>query len=462
MLKAAWALAKKDILSYLRDRTALMLGFLVPIVLVTVFGIIMTYAFGGSSGMPRVTIWVVDEDQTEESKKVVDRLRESNMLNVRPKADEKAVSAEAVRNKVAKGDANHGLIVPKGYGASKKSDSAIDVQVVRDPGRVMEDRILQMALMQSLMMDDQGQMWQRSMQKMFREDGMSEEQLKQLDQAMQATTSTISKYLESAQSVAANPAGTSSESSNSNDDDKSDANDNESDLEVDPMQNMARFLPIDFEDVEPPDRSSKINFQQAQSIAGMAVMMLLFGMTGAGAILLAEREQGTLKRLLAMPIRPESILFGKFGYVFVLGLAQMMVMLTYGEQVFRVGLFRDPLTLIVLVITWVATASAFGMAIATFATSSKQAEGMSTVLILAMAALGGCWFPIQMLTLPTAIDILSKSTMTYWAMEGFQGLLWNNLSLTDGKMLRAVSIQWIWTFALLGLTMVMFRRNYIR
>jgi hypothetical protein len=67
-----------------------------------------------------------------------------------------------------------------------------------------------------------------------------------------------------------------------------------------------------------------------------------------------------------------------------------------------------------------------------------------------------------MLTLPTAIDILSKSTMTYWAMEGFQGLLWNNLSMSDGKILRAISIQWIWTFALLGLTVTLFRRNYIR
>ncbi len=67
-------------------------------------------------------------------------------------------------------------------------------------------------------------------------------------------------------------------------------------------------------------------------------------LTSAGAILLAEREQGTLKRLLALPIAPESILLGKYFYLYVIGLVQMSILMVYGEKVFGVGLFRDPVT----------------------------------------------------------------------------------------------------------------------
>ncbi len=78
----------------------------------------------------------------------------------------------------------------------------------------------------------------------------------------------------------------------------------------------------------------------------------------------------------------DSVLLGKFFFVFVLGLAQMVVMFVYGELMFHVGLFRDLLSLTAIVITWTAAASSFGMFIATFSKSAKQADGLATILIL--------------------------------------------------------------------------------
>ncbi len=70
-IQDAWLLARKDLTLHLRDRAALTTGFLVPIALVTVFGWIMTYAFGGGSGMPKVSLWFVDEAQNESSQAVI-------------------------------------------------------------------------------------------------------------------------------------------------------------------------------------------------------------------------------------------------------------------------------------------------------------------------------------------------------------------------------------------------------
>ena len=87
---AAFLIARKDLNLYRRDRTGLLLGLLLPIVLVAVFGSVMKFAFGGDGGMPRVAIWVCDEDKSEASQKFVAALREVSMLSVRPGAKRKA------------------------------------------------------------------------------------------------------------------------------------------------------------------------------------------------------------------------------------------------------------------------------------------------------------------------------------------------------------------------------------
>jgi hypothetical protein len=46
-------------------------------------------------------------------------------------------------------------------------------------------------------------------------------------------------------------------------------------------------------------------------------------------------------------------------------------------------------------------------------------------------------------------------------MEGFQGMLWNGLGVTDGKILKAVGIQWLWTVVLGTISWFAFRRNYL-
>ena len=446
VLTDAWLLAQKDLRVYIRDRSALCLGFLVPIALVTVFGWIMTYAFGGSSGMPKVVLWYVDEDGTSRSRAFVESLRSSEMLNLRPKPNDPAIDAAGLRSKITDGDAHHGIIIPKGYGTAENEDA--EIKMIRDPGREMEGRMIQIAIMQSTFQTGSATAWKKPVRKLLQERGISEEEAGQLDRAMDNMQSTIRSFFpEEPSNIEEAPS-------------RMEAVEPLDLRTINPIDFVSNLVAMETEDIKPPTRSKQVTYQQAQSVAGMSVMMLLFGLTGAGAVLIAEKESGTLKRLFGLPVARESVLLGKFLFLFVIGLAQLFVMFIYGELVFRVGLFRDPLTLIVIVVTWTATACSFGMLIATFSKSAKQADGLATIMILTMAALGGCWFPLQMMTLPPVMDIATKSMMTYWAMEGMQGMLWNNLGLADWKIQFAVAIQWIWTFVLSGLSVYYFRKNY--
>ena len=59
-LRCSWLLAKKDLRCYFRDRGALVVGFLVPIALVTVFGWVMTSMSGGPGAMPKPILYRIN------------------------------------------------------------------------------------------------------------------------------------------------------------------------------------------------------------------------------------------------------------------------------------------------------------------------------------------------------------------------------------------------------------------
>jgi ABC-2 type transport system permease protein len=475
-LRCAWLLAKKDLRCYFRDRGALAVGFLVPIALVTVFGWIMTSIAGGSGGMPQATLYVVDEAGSDESRALVDRLSKSNMLRIEPKVTAEPLTRADVEKKVADGDTSHALVIPAGFSFSNAAADAPQLVLFRDPGRQMEQQIIQIGLFQAALAESDGTLWWNGMKKTLIDAGLSEEEVAQIQTPANNMTALIGQFLDSEPAKpnterAQENQATSTDGAtapNSGSDKTKTAADSTATAETDedPMAGMMDFMlnivPLEDKTIEPPSRPRRVTYQAAQSVAGMTVMSLLFALTGCASVLLAEREKGTLRRLFAMAIPRHSVLFGKFMFTGVIGVIQVAILFVYGELMFRVGLFRDPLTMSVLVFTWVVAASSFGMLIASAARSSTQGDSLAQVVILVMAALGGCWFPLQMMKLPLILDLASKSMMTYWAMSGFQGMLWNQLDLTSSKMQIALAWQWGWAILLTSLALYMFRRNYCR
>ena len=152
---------------------------------------------------------------------------------------------------------------------------------------------------------------------------------------------------------------------------------------------------------------------------GMAVFFLFFTVEFGIRSVIEEREQGTLARLLAAPIRPASVLIGK-------GLASFVVgVLSTGLLVVATTLLLDaswgPLVgVALLVVTGVGTAVAVTSFVATFATTSTQAGNYASVVAVVGGLLGGTFFPIsQAPGLLASARFLSPQG---WLMEGFTEL----------------------------------------
>jgi ABC-2 type transport system permease protein len=69
-----------------------------------------------------------------------------------------------------------------------------------------------------------------------------------------------------------------------------------------------------------------------------------------------------------------------------------------------------------MMVTSALAAAALGTMLGTFVKTEGQASGLSTMLGMVMALLGGCWYPLELF--PQAVQTAVKVLPTTWAMKG--------------------------------------------
>lgn len=158
-----------------------------------------------------------------------------------------------------------------------------------------------------------------------------------------------------------------------------------------------------------------------QNVPGYAVMFAFFLVNYVAGSILMERRLGTLQRLRAAPISRAGLLAGKLVPHFLVGLLQIAIMFTVGRLAFGMKLGHAPLGLALVTVAVSATATALGMLVASLARTEQQISGLSTLVILLLAALGGCLVPL--FAMPAFMQRAALFTPHAWAMTAYQDLL---------------------------------------
>jgi ABC-2 type transport system permease protein len=164
-------------------------------------------------------------------------------------------------------------------------------------------------------------------------------------------------------------------------------------------------------------------------VGGWAIMFLLFTLSGVATSIFDEKQEGTLKRLFCMPVTRSEYLWAKYVYSILIGIVQLSVLFIFAYFLYDVDIFINLTNLIIVIIVSASAAVAFGMIIISLSNSLAQANGIATLLILIMSALGGSWFPVSLF--PDWLQFFSKFTLTYWSVEAFLQVLWRNAPFSE-------------------------------
>jgi ABC-type multidrug transport system permease subunit len=178
---------------------------------------------------------------------------------------------------------------------------------------------------------------------------------------------------------------------------------------------------LDFDERDVSGGSSHINTFD-QNVPGFSVTFLLLGMLlGVSLGLLDERDWGTLERLRAMPVSVSRVLGAKLLARFLVGVVQMIVLFAVGRALFGISLGPHPWLLLLPTAAIVFAGTAFGLVVAALATSREAVLPIGSIAIVTMAAVGGCWWPIDLE--PRWMRQVALAFPTTWAMEAFNDLM---------------------------------------
>lgn len=157
--------------------------------------------------------------------------------------------------------------------------------------------------------------------------------------------------------------------------------------------------------------------------AGMAVMYLLFNANLGGKRIIKEKEEGTLYRMKVSHASSLEFVLGKTIGIYFSALIQVIVLIAATSLLYSVW-WGPTLDVLLYTLVVVFAASGIGIFIASLSTSSASAEGMGSLIILAMSALGGSMWPLY--GMPPFMRFLSNLTFNRWAIDGFVQIMFND------------------------------------
>jgi ABC-2 type transport system permease protein len=147
-------------------------------------------------------------------------------------------------------------------------------------------------------------------------------------------------------------------------------------------------------------------------------------MLGLALTLFDERDWGTLKRLQVSGAPLTGLLLGKLFGRFIVGIAQMVLLFAVGWALFGISLGHNPLALIIPTVGISFAAAALGLVVASIAAAHDSVMSLGVTISMAMAAIGGCWWPLDFE--PGWMRELARWLPTTWTMQAFNDLMIRN------------------------------------
>jgi ABC-type multidrug transport system permease subunit len=175
-------------------------------------------------------------------------------------------------------------------------------------------------------------------------------------------------------------------------------------------------------DVSPAGERVTIPSGFQQAVPGMLVMFtLIVLLTSSGTILVQERTQGLLRRLASTPISKAELIAGKWDGRMMLAAIQIMVALIFGTYLFSMDWGPNLGMVILVLVAWGGFCASAGLWLGTVASTRAQAAGLGVLAANALAALGGCWWPIEVT--PEWMQLVQKLIPTGWTMDALHKLI---------------------------------------
>jgi ABC-2 type transport system permease protein len=158
----------------------------------------------------------------------------------------------------------------------------------------------------------------------------------------------------------------------------------------------------------------------------LLLFLFLIALTGAVA-LIETRRLGLSRRMLATPTAPGTVIAGETLGRVLIAVIQAAVIILGSALLFGVR-WGQPIAVAAVVILFALVGAGAGILLGTLFRNEQQAVGISLLLGLGLAALGGCMVPLEVFS-PTMKHV-AHITPHAWGNDAFAKLVGHGASIT--------------------------------
>ncbi len=415
----AWAqiraITAKDLKIFFKDPGAVLLIFLMPLT----FVILMSYALAGQFAAVQdqpIRLLVLDGDGGPAAATVLERLEAESGFAIERSWQDRALDRPLLERLVASGERPYGLVLPAGLSDRLQRDAGppVRVELIADPATPQQAVAPLLGTLRGLL--ERTAALQRIPPRI---DALFDELARQAPlPLMLSARQRARKVLDEA---AAHPTGAAVQ--------------------------VARRAPAGADAVAVPDAYQ-------QNVPGYTLFGIFWIVVLLAESVLLERREGTFRRLLAAPVGRASLLAGKVLPYYLINLMQVVALFGVAALLFGMDLGGSIPGLVLVSLAASAAAVGLGVLVSALARTEAQTRGLTILVLLVLAALGGCFVP--RFVMPAGLQAAGLATPHAWALEAYHDLLVRGGGLLE--VLPEVAV--LLAFALVAFTLGVWRFRF--
>ncbi|NQX47238.1 ABC transporter permease [Paenibacillus tritici] len=171
--------------------------------------------------------------------------------------------------------------------------------------------------------------------------------------------------------------------------------------------------------------------QTLSVVTGLTLMFLMALVTSSVSLITDDRSGRTMIRMFSAPVRSYEIALGNFLGSFLVGMIQILVVLSLGRWVLRYD-YGMPMALYFLVLAaFMLVSMGIASTVAGLIRNPRNAGMLNSLILTPTCMLGGCFWPISIM--PDYMQKLANFTPQKWAIQAVDiaatGGGWNELWL---------------------------------
>jgi ABC-2 type transport system permease protein len=199
-----------------------------------------------------------------------------------------------------------------------------------------------------------------------------------------------------------------------------------------------------------PDTSYSV---YAHSSPGMIAQFAVAGLMGASTILVLEKKNRCLQRLLTTNLSRAHILLGHFLAMCTMIFLQLVTLVLFGQLVLGLPYLSQPLATLLVTLATTLFCASLGLVIGAIARNEDQAIIFALVPMFILSGLGGAWMPLEFT--PAIFQRIAYVTPLAWVIDGYKDIIVRGLGVE--AVLAAVAVLLAYTIGLFALAVWRFR-----